>query len=79
VHHHSTKSCSHAVDLLDIKVVGRIPARRNKLYYIMEHERASSMKFSPPVMSAGAVKPEGQTQSGSSEKKAKGRGKGKKK
>lgn len=56
-----------------------MPARRAKLYYLLEHERGSNMKFTP-VINASALKTQEEKgqQQGGGEKKGKSK-KGKKK
>eukprot|EP00983_Pelagomonas_calceolata_P119346 1160596-Pelagomonas_calceolata.AAC.7 len=63
-------------DLLEVKVVGRMPARRSKLYYLLDHERSSNMKFQPPVVNAANIKPEGER--GAQERVGSQKGKSKK-
>jgi hypothetical protein len=48
-------ACLLYADLLGIKVVGNIRARRQKLYYILDNDRASNLKYTPVEnMSAAA-------------------------
>jgi len=56
-----------------------VPARRRKLYYLMDSDAGSKMKFSPPVVNMALVKAEGEEGAGKKEDKGKGKGKGKKK
>lgn len=60
--------------MLEIKVVGQIPARRQKLYYLIDHERGSTLKYTPPVMSVTALQDAAaRKESGNDKKQGKGK------